>query len=389
MQIIVLGGGTGGLAISALLARQGKDVILVEKNNFVDDHGAGIQISSNAQKVLYELGIIDLFWKVADEPSQINIREIKSFKKLFTVPIAEFSNNVFNGRYHHVHRQDLIDLLLFRAKELGVTIFQNEKINRINETKEKVFLYSESGKLYEGNMLIAADGLNSVSRKYLFPDHQPKFQNLSAWRTCIKFDENIPDVFVDPNLFISKNLHLVTYPIRDNSILNCVLIAKDSSVRNESWKQAASFSDIAPLLNNTNQAVKKIFLQNKEINKWGLFEHKLKKWYSKRIVMIGDAAHPMLPFMSQGASASLEDSYALSVFLENFVNLPDTFSKFQRFRYERVEEIQKISSRNRYAFHQSTFLRKFIFTILRLMPSILIHRLKRVYNYDIVSQIKN
>ena len=117
--------------------------------------------------------------------------------------------------------------MLFRAKELGVTIFQNEKIYRINETKEKVFLYSESGKLYEGNMLIAADGLNSVSRKYLFPDHQPKFQNLSAWRTCIKFDENIPDVFVDPNLFISKNLHLVTYPIRDNSILNCVLIAKD------------------------------------------------------------------------------------------------------------------------------------------------------------------
>jgi len=202
MQIIVLVGGIGGLAISALLARQGKDVILVEKNNFIDDHGAGIQISSNAQKVLYELGIIDLFWKVADEPSQINIREIKSFKKLFTVPIAKFSNNVFNGRYHHVHRQDLIELLLFRAKELGVTIFQNEKINRINETKDKVFLYSESGKLYEGNMLIAADGLNSVSRKYLFPDHQPKFQNLSAWRSCIKFDENIPDVFVDPNLFI-------------------------------------------------------------------------------------------------------------------------------------------------------------------------------------------
>ena len=108
MQIIVLGGGIGGLAISALLARQGKDVILVEKNDFVDDHGAGIQISSNAQKVLYELGILDLFWKVADEPSLINIREIKSFKKLFTVPIAEFSNNVFNGGYHHIHRQDSV-----------------------------------------------------------------------------------------------------------------------------------------------------------------------------------------------------------------------------------------------------------------------------------------
>ena len=131
MQIIVLGGGIGGLAISALLARQGKDVTLVEKNNFIDDHGAGIQISSNAQKVLYELGILDLFWKVADEPSLINIREIKSFKKLLTIPIAEFSNNVFNGGYHHVHRQDLIDLLLFRSKELGVTIIQNEKINRI------------------------------------------------------------------------------------------------------------------------------------------------------------------------------------------------------------------------------------------------------------------
>ena len=73
MQIIVLGGGIGGLAISALLARQGKDVILVEKNDFIDDHGAGIQISSNAQKVLYELGILDLFWKVADAPSLINI----------------------------------------------------------------------------------------------------------------------------------------------------------------------------------------------------------------------------------------------------------------------------------------------------------------------------
>ena len=91
MQIIVLGGGIGGLAISALLARQGKDVILLEKNDFIDDHGAGIQISSNAQKVLYELGILDLFWKVADEPSLINIREIKFFLTIFSPTKSTFS----------------------------------------------------------------------------------------------------------------------------------------------------------------------------------------------------------------------------------------------------------------------------------------------------------
>jgi len=387
MQVIVLGGGIAGLASSILLADQGKSVTLLEKNNLRQEQGAGIQITPNALRVIEHLGILDSFKQASDIPKSINIREIKSLKKLLSIPLQEYSDSVFKGTYHHIHRQDFIELLSTRATELGVDIYDNERIIHIEEAKNRVSLHSESQKMYEADILIAADGLNSVARKHLFPEYHPTFMKFSAWRTCIQIDGSTPDVFKEPNLLISKDLHLVTYPIRHDSFINCVLISKDMEKKKESWKESASLSEVMPLIDNTNTLVKTIFQQSRGINKWGLFEHSLPKWYSKKIVLIGDAAHPMMPFMAQGGCAALEDSYALSTLLKESNDINSSFANFQNTRYARVRKIQNMSLMNRHAYHQPLLLRRLIFMILHILPFILLSRLKSIYNYDIVSSV--
>ena len=227
MKIIVLGGGIAGLATSAFLAKQGKHVVVIEKSNSFEDQGAGIQITPNAEKVIKQLGVYDQFKEISDQPSSINIREIDTTRTLYSVPLDQYCMSEFTGDYHHIHRQDLIKLLSVRSKELGVEIIENEKITKIEELDKEVIVSSESGNSYQADFLIAADGLNSIARKYLFPTYAPKFRNFSAWRSLIKIDKDIDKIFLEPNLFISKNLHFVTYPIRKMSYLNCVLIAKD------------------------------------------------------------------------------------------------------------------------------------------------------------------
>ena len=389
MKIIVLGGGIAGLATSAFLANQGKHVVVIEKSNSLEDHGAGIQITPNAEKVIKQLGIYDQFKEISDQPSSINIREIDTTRRLHSVPLDQYCTNEFTGDYHHIHRQDFIKLLSIRSKELGVKIIENEEITKIEELDQQVIVSSLSGNCYQADFLIAADGLNSIARKYLFPTYAPKFRNFSAWRSLIKIDNDIDKIFLEPNLFISKNLHLVTYPIRKMSYLNCVLISKDINKKKESWREDAALLEVTALIEEANQTVKNILLKSTNIKKWGLYDHFLPKWHSKRISLIGDAAHPMLPFMAQGGCASLEDSFVLSHLIRNSKNISDAFSRFQKIRNKRVKSIQRMSSRNRFAFHQSLLIRRLIFKILKLFPFILLSRLKMIYNYDVVSRIKN
>ena len=389
MKIIVLGGGIAGLATSAFLAKQGKHVVVIEKSNSFEDQGAGIQITPNAEKVIKQLGIYDQFKEISDQPSSINIREIDTTRTLHSVPLDQYCMSEFTGDYHHIHRQDLIKLLSVRSKELGVEIIENEKITKIEELDKEVIVSSESGNSYQADFLIAADGLNSIARKYLFPAYAPKFRNFSAWRSLIKIDKDIDKIFLEPNLFISKNLHFVTYPIRKMSYLNCVLISKDIDKKKESWTENATLSEVTALIEGANQTVKNIFLQSTNIKKWGLYDHFLPKWHSKRISLVGDAAHPMLPFMAQGGCSSLEDSFALSHLMKNSKNISDAFFRFQKIRNKRVRRIQHISSRNRFVFHQPILIRSLIFKILELFPFILLSRLKMIYNYDVVSRTKN
>ena len=279
MKIIVLGGGIAGLATSAFLAKQGKYVVVIEKSNSFEDQGAGIQITPNAEKVIKQLGIYDQFKEISDQPSSINIREIDTTRTLHSVPLDQYCMSEFTGDYHHIHRQDLIKLLSVRSKELGVEIIENEKITKIEELDKEVIVSSESRNSYQADFLIAADGLNSIARKYLFPAYAPKFRNFSAWRSLIKIDKDIDKIFLEPNLFISKNLHFVTYPIRKMSYLNCVLISKDIDKKKESWKENAALSEVTALIEEANQTVKNIFLQSTNIKKWGLYDHFLPKWH--------------------------------------------------------------------------------------------------------------
>ena len=384
MKINILGGGVAGLASAIFLSKQGHEVTIVERNNYINELGAGIQITPNAIRVLDALGIRNDFIDLAEQPTSLSIRRAENAALLQKVSMHSLVKNQKVG-FYHLHRHKLINLLRDNAIKSKVKVISNQYIKKIIITKDNVRICSDDTE-YDSDILIGADGLNSISRKKINEDSKPKYSGFCAFRTIAKLDDNVDKLLFEPNLFLKKNAHMVTYPLNKNE-LNCVVVGKQNEQEVESWNFSSTTKEVEESIFNFDNRLQNLFSAGSSINKWGLFFHQPQNWFDSRLLIIGDAAHPMLPFMAQGACAALEDSLILDYVFKKYNDYSEIFTNFSSIRQKRVKRIQDMSRNNRIIFHLGNKTRDLFFYLNSKFPAYFESRQQSVYKYNFFTEI--
>lgn len=379
MKIVVIGAGIAGLAVARALAMRGASVTVLEQACEIAEVGAGLQISPNGFAVLDALGLGDDLAKDAVHADAVSLRDYRAGEVL-RLDLSRLENR----NYYFVHRADLIDLLAEGARAAGVKIRLLQQISKVLPGNRPE-IQLKSGTTVHPDLVIGADGLHSLTRKALNGQDQPFFTRQVAWRATIPNRLNLPPV---ARVHMGPGRHIVSYPLRQGKLINIVAVQERAQWTDEGWNHADSpdnlrdaFSDFGPEVQDMLSAVSTVHL-------WGLFRHPVaENWYGENTAILGDAAHPTLPFLAQGASMGLEDAWALADELTNSESTAAGLMRYQARRRARACKVIDAASGNAWKYHLRFGPVRFAaHSALRLaggfMPDRMLHQFDWLYLHD-------
>ena len=394
MKIIISGAGIGGLTAALCFLHHGHDVIVLEKAPELGEVGAGIQVSPNAMKVFEALGVDGFLAENAFRPQSIEARMGRSGRYIFTIPLAEQAVEKWGSPYLHIYRPDFIAALLkgLDAKKPGVVRLGHNVIGYEQNTNA-VSVKLTDGKKIEGDVLIGADGIHSPTRRQMLGDEKPVFTGNVAWRAVVPLEKLGDDV---PNptscAWMGRGKHAVTYRLRGGTLANLVAVVETDAWTTESWNEKGTVEEALADFEGWHPAITGMIKNADALYKWALFDRPpLKTWVDGRVAILGDAAHPMLPFMAQGATMAVEDAWVVAkVLSEPHVDVEQALKSYQNIRYERASHMQARSRGNARIFHQRTLpgqLKTYVPMWLagKIAPNIIHKMTDSLYGYDVTS----
>nr|WP_165446072.1 FAD-dependent monooxygenase [Bradyrhizobium uaiense] len=363
--VIVAGAGIGGLTASLTLAAQGFRVVVLEKAERLEEAGAGIQLSPNASRILVELGLKEPLARRAVTPESVNILSTRAGGEIARMPLGQAAEFRAGAPYWVIHRADLqaalqaavndhpdIDLRLGCQFEdvtkhaKGLTVVQR----RGNSRQEELAV-----------ALIGADGIWSSVRGHLFPDVQPQFSGLIAWRGTLDATA-LPREYTAPRvqLWMGPDAHLVAYPISAGRQINVVAIVSGTWNR-PGWSAPGEINEIKAAFATARwPATARMLIGAVDgWRKWALFTlPDIGRWSEGAVTLLGDAAHAMLPFAAQGAGMAIEDAAVLAKALsdstgENTANIPAALKRYARLRRARALKVQRMARQQGRIYHLS------------------------------------
>ena len=352
--VLIAGGGIGGLSASIALARAGIETTVLERSAFTEESGAGIQLGPNATRLLRALGVLEAIEPAAFKPEAIWLFDGVSGRRLATVPLGDHPEQRYGAPYLTFHRADLHAGLQAVAKDLApVELRSNFDIAHIEAREDGVAAQSASGERSEGSSLIGADGLWSAVRKSIAPDARLRFAGATASRGLLP-TRDLPSPFGEPvvGLWLGPRAHLVHYPVRGGEALNVVAVS-DGGGEAQGWNQSR---DAASLLSGFTRWCKesKSLLERVEAwRRWSLYRlPELNRWSAGAMTLLGDAAHPVLPFLAQGAALAIEDAVTLAGSLAAQPGDPaSAFRHYEALRRPRATRVQRQSQRFGWMYH--------------------------------------
>ena len=384
-QITVIGAGIAGLAVAQALAMRGAKVTVLEQAAAIAEIGAGLQVSPNGAVVLQTLGLGAALNAASMRAQAVELRNGASGGLVARLDMARLRPN---QAYHFIHRADLIDLLAQGAVQAGVVIKTSHLVDSVDLGGVRPRLTLASGEVIAPDILIGADGITSKTRSALNGMTAPFFTNQVAWRALIP--GNPADRAV-AEVHMGKGRHLVSYPLRGGTLRNIVAVEERPRWAAEAWSHAddpahlsAAFAGFGPRVQGWLDQVTTPYL-------WGLFRHPLAKTWGKAmdhgaVAILGDAAHPSLPFLAQGASMGLEDAWMLADLL---ARLPtdQALIRYQTTRAPRCARIVAAASANARNYHLSGPSRIIAHTALRIAgkiaPNAALNRFNWLYDHDV------
>jgi 3-hydroxybenzoate 6-monooxygenase len=308
--MLIAGGGIAGLATALALARQGIACTVLEQAEKFSEIGAGIQLGPNALRALSALGIRDALEPFAFWPGNIVMREADSGAILHSLTLEANFEKRFRERYACVHRADLLKLLLDACRQHSeIKLCNASFIESISSNEDRVTVTDSKGERHESTGLIGADGLWSTVRKSLYGEQAPRFSGDVALRALIPNASGVQDVA----LWLGAHLHVVAYPVRAGSLLNIVAICEYPEARSfRGWDEAAP-KELLSKFAGHHPAITGLLAEVPHWTAWGLHDRDpIQIWAKGRTVLLGDAAHPCLQYLAQGACLALEDAVAIA-----------------------------------------------------------------------------
>jgi 2-polyprenyl-6-methoxyphenol hydroxylase-like FAD-dependent oxidoreductase len=365
-RALIVGGGIGGLATALALARNGMSATVLERSAFADETGAGIQLGPNATRALAELGVLDAIEAVAFRPDVLRLFDGLSGTSLASVPLGRVAEERYGAPYLTLHRADLHASLLAACQAHDAIELRNEfEVVEAETLAEPVIVRGADGTRVEGSVLVAADGLWSRLRQRVAPDADLRFSGATAWRALLPRGE-VPAPFDAPEvgLWLGPRAHLVHYPVRGGKDLNIVAVVEGGSAK-QGWSRRAEADVLLPSFQRWAQPAKALLEMVETWRCWSLFRLKaLPRWTEGRMALLGDAAHPVLPYLAQGAALAIEDAVNLAASLKACGgDALVAFPRYQSLRMERGARVQAQAARFGRLYHlrgPAAFARNFL-----------------------------
>jgi 2-polyprenyl-6-methoxyphenol hydroxylase-like FAD-dependent oxidoreductase len=365
-RALIVGGGIGGLTTALALARTGMSATVLERSAFADETGAGIQLGPNATRALAELGVLDAITATAFKPDVLRLFDGLSGTSLATVPLGRVAEERYGAPYLALHRADLHASLLAACRaENAIELRSGFDVTETETLAEPVTVHDADGTPVEGSILIAADGLWSRLRDRIAPDADLRFSGATAWRALLPRGD-VPAPFAAPEvgLWLGPDAHLVHYPVRGGNDLNIVAVVEGGSAK-QGWSRRAEPDLLLPSFQRWAQSAKALLETVETWRCWSLFRLKpLPHWTHGRMALLGDAAHPVLPYLAQGAALAIEDAVTLAASLKASGGDPaSAFSRYQSLRMDRAARVQAQAARFGRIYHlrgPAAFARNFL-----------------------------
>ena len=391
MKIIISGGGIGGLTAALCLAKFGHEVVVLEQAPVFTEVGAGLQISPNGMKVLNALGLAEPLKTLAFEPERIELRFGESGQVIFDIPLKETAEVRWDAPYYHFHRADLLGVLCAAAMDIpAITIRNTAKLARYEDTGAGVRVTLEDGSEISGDVLIGADGLHSAVRNQMLGPEKPVFTKCIAWRGVVPM-ERLSKAPPPPTAcaWVGRGKHVVTYRLRRGELANFVGVVEQDDYTEESWSAAGAKEQVARDFSGWHPVISEMIEQADQFFRWGLFGRTpLSKWSDGNVTLLGDACHPMLPFLAQGAVMAIEDAWVLAKCLADSKDVPDTLKTYETLRRPRTSKVQTGARANARTFHHRSPAARLatygpMWLGSRLLPDIVHSRMDWIYGHDV------
>ena len=385
-EVTIIGAGVAGLAAARALALRGAVVTVLEQADAIREVGAGLQISPNGAAVLRALGL-----QPALDAASLRAEAVQ----LIDGPTGDLVTRLDLARlrpgqgYHFLHRADLIALLLQGATEAGVTLRLLSRIAAVDLDGPQPGLQLESGETLTTPLLIGADGLHSRLRGALNGAEVPFFTHQVAWRAVIAAEPGAAPV---AEVHMGPGRHLVSYPMRGGTLRNLVAVEERQKWAEESWTLRDDPMDLRLAFAGFSSRVTGWLEQVEDPWLWGLFRHPVASTWTRTlprgaVAILGDAAHPTLPFLAQGASMALEDAWVLAASLASHDTLSAGLAAYQAARKPRTTRIVAAANSNARAYHLSGLPRLLGHSGLRLLgrlsPGSMLSRFDWLYGHDV------
>jgi len=359
LNVLIAGAGIGGLTAAACLSSAGHKVRVFEVAPELGEIGAGIQNSANAVKVLYSLGLRDELEKVVVRPTAYNFRVFDTGEIIQSMPLGETHRQRFGAPYYQIHRADIHRILVDKVLSLDPDcITLNAEAVGFEENDDGIVLLLADGTRINGDLLIGADGIKSAIRKQIAGDQPIDYTGQVAWRALIDADK-LPDNFLEPNVDVwcGPGNHAVIYYLRGGEVLNFVGLVAHEGWTEEGWMIKCPWEDLQADYAGWHPTIQTIIdaADRDQCYRWALNNRKaLPFWSTKRATLLGDSAHPTLPYLAQGAVMAIEDSAVLTRCVTECSDIGDALDLYQRNRIERTTRIVNESTANADLFQKSS-----------------------------------
>ncbi len=362
--MLIVGGGIGGLAAALACAEKGAKPLLIERTSQFSEVGAGIQMGPNVTRTLFSWGLEKALQDYIFVPNSLCVKDAVSGQTLGTLPLGQRSQEKYGAPYVTVHRADLHQVLLQKVLSAGLTELKlQSEVDFLQEDNEGLTVsvkHLQTGHVETLNpqAMVGADGLWSDTRNYVVPQTAPRVTGLLAYRALLPM-QVVPEFLrqQDVRVWVGSRMHAVLYPVRGGEFLNMVVIAPGQLPESlKDWDYDANSHDVFEALGVLHPHLKDVLEAVPIWRRWPIFDRpplvSATQMAKGRIALLGDAAHPMRPFLAQGAGMAIEDAAALATCWARVdLSINERWQLYAEMRWARNARVQARSIRNGRIFH--------------------------------------